>query len=297
MTIREFTLALCTVNGEPFSTDAARTFLTEITLNGLKAVFAEMNPATFKSYFRIGRNLSKTFAGEIEAEYSLPLLKEFLKDLSTGRGGKQRLCNAFREHCPEIEPKNAINQIVRLFEEMLKDAKRGKPMKPASRTTDDTHKATKSADNNGIVYAFEKTYKKAMTLSDILPGIRAEIWKKVDEIIDTCKNFQSETNRLNHLIDLLDKAKAEKDQAKFISYYPQYQIQCNECEKQYRNILRKWAKFYKTYAHIKQIKEITQISFSHTILSPNNKMLHIAGSNTESLIEKLRQLSEDHLFT
>lgn len=137
MKFRGFIEAMCNVTGEEFGADVARTFLLTVTQDGFEAIISSMKPATFNSYLREGRNLSRSFACEIEAAYIPTELKEYLHEISNGRGGKQRLCDAFIEFCPEIEPKQAVKKIAELFEQMLREAKQGR--KTRTKTTAKTN--------------------------------------------------------------------------------------------------------------------------------------------------------------
>ena len=126
MTFRNFIEAMCNVTGEELGPAAAQSFLLAVTQDGFEVTINSLKSSTFNSYLREGRNLSKSFACEIEADYMPTELKEYLNEISKGRGGKQRLCDAFREYCRDIEPKNAIKQIVKLFEQMLREAKQSR---------------------------------------------------------------------------------------------------------------------------------------------------------------------------
>lgn len=161
-----------------------------------------------------------------------------------------------------------------------------------------SRKKVQSSTPDGIIDAFEKTYKKEISLPNVLSGIRSEIWKEIDAIINTCKSFKRKTEELNRAITILNNARVENDQAKFDSNYPTYDKLRDENESLFNEIFRKWGHLYKTYANIIEIREITRIDFAHSVLTPpENKLIHIAGDNTDNFIEKLRQLSEDYLFT
>ena len=154
MTFRDFIQAICNVTGEEFRPATAQTFLLAVTKDRLKATINSIKPSTFNSYLREGRNLSRSFACEIEADYIPTELKEYLNDMSKGRGGKQRLCDAFREYCPTIEPKNAIKQIVKLFEQMLLEAKQSR----RTRAKADAAEHPSNASEHGKAWlSFERT--------------------------------------------------------------------------------------------------------------------------------------------
>lgn len=155
MIFRSFIKAMCNLTGEEFGADVARTFLLTVTQDGFKAIISSMKPATFNSYLREGRNLSRSFACEIEAAYIPSELKDYLNEISNGRGGKQRLCDAFREYCPEIEPKQAVKKIAELFEQMLREAKQGRK----KRTKTDAAKSTRAM--------FQNTEKLDFLLSEL----------------------------------------------------------------------------------------------------------------------------------
>ncbi len=155
MTLRSFIDAVFDVTGERYSTAAARTFLLAITEDGFKETIDILKPSTFSSNLRLDRNMTAGFACEIEAAYIPSELKDYLNEISNGRGGKQRLCDAFREYCPEIEPKQAVKKIAELFEQMLREAKQGRK----KRTKTDAAKSTRAM--------FQNTEKLDFLLSEL----------------------------------------------------------------------------------------------------------------------------------
>ena len=151
--------------------------------------------------------------------------------------------------------------------------------------------------NHDGTEAFHKTYQKEMPLASFFPGIKTEIWKEIDRIINACEEFKNATAALFSSIDFLDKAKADNDQAKFISHFPTYKERREETEKCFKSILQLWGILHKTYSHVKEIKQIVQINFAKLVaIPPDNRMIHVAGDCTDAFIEKLRKLAEDYLF-
>ena len=57
------------------------------------------------------------------------------------------------------------------------------------------------ANADDITDVFKKTYNKEMVLSNVNSGIRSEIWKEIDGIINACEHFKSITEKLYVLIN------------------------------------------------------------------------------------------------
>lgn len=167
MIFRSFIEAICNVTGEEFGPATAQTFLLAVTKDRLKATINSIKPSTFNSYLREGRNLSRSFACEIEADYIPTELKEYLNDMSKGRGGKQRLCDAFREYCPTIEPKNAIKQIVKLFEQMLLEAKQSRRTRAKADAAKNTQAMLQNTEKLGFLLS-ELTVRFSELYTDYL---------------------------------------------------------------------------------------------------------------------------------
>ncbi len=154
------------------------------------------------------------------------------------------------------------------------------------------------ANADDITDVFKKTYNKEMVLSNVNSGIRSEIWKEIDGIINACEHFKSITEKLYVLINDLKKAQNEENQAEFELHFSTYIMKREEVEAAFRDVLKRCFHLHKTFANIKEIKDITQTEFTHELISPpDNKTIYVAGENTNTFIEKLRQLSEDYLYT
>lgn len=262
---------------------------------------------TFEAYYRNGKRRSlHPIAVQIRQHLDLIKFMRFLHCV-VKHSGKEQLKKNFQEYLPDVTSRSILGDITRAFVDILRKAadipdRRYKlPVPEKDRynesTQDTNHQVESSGDDSGEA-GFITTYKKKVTLSNINPGIRAEIWKRTDEIINACKRFKSQTNELYYYIDILNEAKNEGDPEKFDLHYPQYESIIEETENSFCGILKKWGHLYTTFASIIEINEITQLNFSHLItLPPDNKTIHVACDDTDALIERLRQLSEDYLFT
>lgn len=204
MTFRDFIQALCNATGEEFGPATAQTFLLTVTQDRFEATIDSIKPSTFNSYLREGRNLSKRFACEIEADYMPAELKDYLNGISKGRGGKQRLCDAFREYCRDIEPKNAIKQIVELFEQMLREAKQGRRTRAKAASKKDKLETAMPKDTEKLGFLLDElTVRFAELYADYLRARAAYDYalageKKVldDGVVQKHHTFYSLNDRL-----------------------------------------------------------------------------------------------------
>lgn len=167
-------------------------------------------------------------------------------------------------------------------------------IKPASKKA---HSAPISIKNKGNIDTFETRYRKPMSISSINSGIKTKLFDSIDYIICVCQRFQAVTNILHTDIEILNKAKNSENIEQFQSYVLEYDKHCDEVCDLFNKILRMWGRLYSKFGHIIEIDEISRINFAHPFFTPDNKLIHVAGDNTDSYIEKLRNFAEDHLFT
>ena len=160
-----------------------------------------------------------------------------------------------------------------------------------------TRSSKTSEDDEGIVEAFATRYSKKMSISEISSSIRARIFDDINAILSLCQDFKNKTTILQFDIATLDTAKNEGNQALFIRNYPAFKEHCDDVQQMFYEILRQWGHLYTTFAHITEIKEISKLNFAHLYLTPDSTLIHKAGENTDSYMEKLKKLSEDYLFT
>ena len=268
-------------------------------IDGIEDKKHQRDKSAFQAYYRnTNRRSLHPIAAPIVNSQQLDVIKfhQFLDNYTLHYSKEQLLIN-FQEYISGTTAETLFDDISESFVKILTE-EASKPdhrrKKPISRKTDDLVTAYYDDEKDD---GFETTYKKKMTLSEILPDIRSKIWVEINEIINACKVFQSETESLNHSMGLLYEASDEDDQEKITSRMTMFKKQREEVETSFNEILKKWFHLYKTYAHIIEIKELTQTEFANeVILPPDNKITHMAGSNTDAAIEKLRQLSEDYLF-
>lgn len=269
-------------------------------INGIEDKKHQRDKSAFQAYYRnTNRRSLHPIADAIVNRGQLDEAKFrcFLENY-TNYYNKEQLLIKFQKYIPAATIETLFDDITEVFLKILSEAA-SKPdrrrKKPISSKPNDL---VPISNSNGIIEAFETTYKKKLTLSEILPDIRSKIWSEINEIIVACKAFRSETEDLKRFISLLNEASDEDDPAKIASRMIVFEKQREEVETSFNEILKQWFNLYKTYAHIIEIKELTQIEFANeVILPPDNKITHMAGSNTDAAIEKLRQLSEDYLFT
>ena len=267
-------------------------------------------------------------------------LKEYTKHYS-----KDILLKSFQKYIPETSLETLFDDITDAFIQILRKAasepdrrrKTSEPLLPnansetkppeeSEQIDDASRKQAESAHANDITDAFYTAYDKKMSLSNISPGIKTEIWKTITEIITDCQRFKTKTKSLLNIVEYLKQAKdngiqvfaddfqtsadenqagdgGEQDKAKneramLASVLATYPNDCIDIENMFYAIINKWGSLYSTYAHIVEIRELTQISFADLVsLPPDNRCIHMAGSSTDVFIEKLRQISEDYLFT
>lgn len=239
------------------------------------------------------------FAKKNEKLYDVKSAAGYIEECTRDILNKEQLCQDFADEIPDICVSNYPTKLAEHLRQLLQNAARTetKTGRKKCSSTETPKKQPKSADNDGVKDAFSKTYSKEMKLSDISSGIRAKIWEMIDEMIRACQAFESKTLELFRLIDLLNESKETKNEAVFKSNYPTYEQQREVTERGFNEILKLLGKLYTTFANITEIREIVRISFSHTLMTPpDNRVIHIAGSNTKIFIDKLRQLSEDYLF-
>lgn len=262
---------------------------------------------TFEAYYRNGNRRSlHPIAVQIRQQLDLIKFMRFLHSM-VKHSGKEQLKKNFQAYLPGATLRSILGDITRAFVDILREAsdipdRRYKLPVPEierlNESAQDTNNQVDSSGDDSERAGFNSTYKKGMTLSNVNSGIRAEIWKTTDEIINACKRFKFQTNELYHFIGILDEAKNKGDQVKFDVHFPKYILKQEETEDTFRGILKKWGHLYTTFSNIIEVQEITQMNFAHSILlPPDNKTIHVACDETDAFIERLRQLSEDYLFT
>ncbi len=250
----------------------------------------------------IGDNICSFAAKHINL-FDVKSASDFIAECTKDIFNKDALCAEFSDVIPDIDINNYPAKLASQLKTLLENAanKNTEQTKNSERSSHTPEKQAESI-NNDIEEAFAHNYNKEMNkemrLSKILPGIRSEIWKAINEIINTCQDFKIETDGLYRSIEFLKEASTEENQAKITSYLPIYLKQREEIDALFHKLLNEWANLYKTYSNIIEIKEITQIDFASIILiPPDNRAIHVASSQTDAFIEKLTHLSETFLFT
>ena len=147
----------------------------------------------------------------------------------------------------------------------------------------------------GII-TFDTCYHKKMSLSEAKSYIKERIYKAINEILNTCTSLKQKTNILQSYLKIIDKAIDEKDEDTLKKYDPLLHKQFYEIQDVMKELLYQHGRFYTEFGNIIEINNISHAEFSTPFIAPDGTLGRIAGTETDSYIKALKDLTENYLL-